>query len=80
MARKQKTFEDRVSAADIRAVNALDVFEAAAQELEAAADAAARVVVEVEDEVVRLRNVRDSAYAQQAAHEDRAEKIRALVR
>lgn len=80
MSRKKKTYEDRVSAADIRAVGALAAFEYAAEELEAAADAAGQVVLEAEAEVFRLREVRDSAYAQQAAHAARADKIRELVR
>ena len=79
MARK-KTFEDRVNAADTRGRNALDVFEYAATELEAAASAAFAVVQEAEAAVVRLREVRDTAFARHAAHADRAAKIRELVK
>lgn len=80
MARKQKSFEDRVSSADIRAKNALDVFEYVAEELEAAAAAAYNVVTEAEAEVVRVREVRDSAFRQHAAHSERAARIRELVK
>ena len=79
MARRNKSFEARVSAADIQARNALDVFEKTAAELEAAADKAYAVVVDAEDEVVRLREVRDSAFRQHAAHSERAARIRELV-
>ena len=79
MARK-KTFEDRVNAADTRGRNALDVFEYAATELEAAADAAFAVVQEAEAEVVRLREVRDEAYRQHATHAERAARVRELVK
>jgi hypothetical protein len=80
MARKNKSFEDRVSSADIRAKNALDTFEYVAEELEAAAAAAFGVVQEAENEVVRLREVRDSAFRHHAAHSERAARIRELVK
>jgi hypothetical protein len=78
--KQEQGFEARLSSADIAARGALDVFEKAALDLEAAADAADAVVAEAEAEVVRLRSVRDLAYSQVAKHRAKADKIREFAK
>lgn len=74
--RRKVGLEDRLSQADIKARGALDVFEQAALDLEAAAEAADRVLIEAEAEVQRLTALRDEAFRQSAAHMTKADRIR----
>jgi len=75
---RKKSLEGRLNVAGTRAQGALDIFEAAAQELDAAAQEAHEVVVDAEVEVMRLREVRDSAYRQTVDNKAKASKIREL--
>lgn len=78
--RKQskRTLEGRLGVANTKAQGALDIFEAAAQQLDAVAEEAHEVVVDAETEVMRLREVRDSAFRQSADNKAKASKIREL--
>lgn len=75
---KKRTLEGLLNVADTKAQSALSVFEAAAQELDAAADQLAEVGNEAEVERLRAQEVRDEADRKRVAYVAKAGKIREL--
>ena len=73
------TLEERLALAASQTEGALSIFEQAAAELDAAADTAHSVVVESENEVMRLRMVRDDAFRQKTHAAAKADPIRELL-
>lgn len=75
---KKRTLEGLLTVADTRAQGALSVFEAAAVELEVAAEALREVGDEAEVERLRAQEVRDEADRKRVAYVAKAGKIREL--
>lgn len=78
MRSKTKTLDGRLEVAQTKAQGALDVFEVAAQKLEAAADELKTVGDAAEVERLRAQEVRDRADQQRVAYSAKASKIREL--
>lgn len=76
--RKKQTLEGRLNVADSKAQSALGVFEAAALELDAAAEALVEVGDAAEVERMRAQAVRDEADRKRVAYVAKASKIREL--
>lgn len=73
------TFEERLAEVTYKTEGALSIFEQAANELDAAAETAEAVVQESELEVLRLRELRDSAFRQKTHAAAKASTIRELL-
>lgn len=76
--KKNRSLEERLTTASLEVESALEVFNVLADHLEGAADTASEVVEEAEAEVLRLRNVRDTAFRRQAEYHAKADKLREL--
>ena len=76
--RKKQTLEGRLTVADGKAQSALSVFEAAALELDVAAEALVEVGDAAEVERMRAQAVRDEADRKRVAYVAKASKIREL--
>lgn len=76
--RKNKTLEGQLTVADAKAQSALSVFEAAALELDVAAEALVEVGDAAEVERMRAQAVRDEADRKRVAYVAKASKIREL--
>lgn len=77
---KKVGLDDRLSLADTKAQSALNIFEQAADELDAAALEAREVKQEAETQVLDLTFVRDEAFRRQSYFSAKAESIREFLK
>lgn len=79
MRNRKKDPDTRLADVEAQSDSAVEIFHSIADDLETAAHEADVVLQEAEDEVVRLRLVRDRAYAARSKSLARAAQIRELV-